>query len=72
MLNVDGWTDGRMNGRKLARLCLPAKAGATKSKFDFTANFLVTNRVVITRVDCNLRRANAQRAHDVKMTSYKC
>ena len=30
MLNVDGWTDGRMNGRKLARLCLPAKAGATK------------------------------------------
>ena len=35
MLNVDGWTDGRMdertNRRKLARLCLPAKAGATKS-----------------------------------------
>ena len=39
MLNVDGWTDGwtdertdeRMNGRKLARLCLPAKAGATKT-----------------------------------------
>ena len=38
MLNVDGWTDGQMdertngwkNGRKLARLCLPAKAGATK------------------------------------------
>ena len=34
MLNVDGWTDGRTNertnGRKLARLCLPAKAGATK------------------------------------------
>ena len=34
MLNVDGWTDGRQdertNGRKLARLCLPAKAGATK------------------------------------------
>ena len=29
MLNVDGWTDGRTNGRKLARLCLPAKAGAT-------------------------------------------
>ena len=32
MLNVDGWTDGRTNGRKLARLCLPAKAGATISK----------------------------------------
>ena len=43
MLNVDGWTDGRTdeptnvrtdertNGRKLARLCLPAKAGATKT-----------------------------------------
>ena len=31
MLNVDGWTDGRTNRRKLARLCLPAKAGATKS-----------------------------------------
>ena len=35
MLNVDGWTDGRTNertnGRKLARLCLPAKAGATKN-----------------------------------------
>ena len=30
MLNVDGWMDGRTNGRKLARLCLPAKAGATK------------------------------------------
>ena len=34
MLNVDGWTDKRTdertNGRKLARLCLPAKAGATK------------------------------------------
>ena len=34
MLNVDGWTDGRTNERtnrwKLARLCLPAKAGATK------------------------------------------
>ena len=35
ILNVDGWTDGRTNGRtyerrKLARLCLPAKAGATK------------------------------------------
>ena len=42
MLNVDGWTDERTNertngrtyertnGRKLARLCLPAKAGATK------------------------------------------
>ena len=34
MLNVDGWTDGRtyerMNVRKLAHLCLPAKAGATK------------------------------------------
>ena len=33
MLNDDGWTDGRAdertNGRKLARLCLPAKAGAT-------------------------------------------
>ena len=29
MINVDGWTDGRTNGRKLARLCLPAKAGAT-------------------------------------------
>ena len=32
MLNVDGWTDERTNGRKLARLCLPAKAGATKSE----------------------------------------
>ena len=32
MLNVDGWTDGWMNGRKLAHLCLPAKAGATKMK----------------------------------------
>ena len=44
MLNVDGWTDGRtyermnvrtderMNGRKLAHLGLPAKAGATKSR----------------------------------------
>ena len=35
MLNVDGWmdgrTDGQTNGRKLARLCLPAKAGATKT-----------------------------------------
>ena len=43
MLNVDGWTDGwtyermnvrtdaRTNGQKLARLCLPAKAGATKT-----------------------------------------
>ena len=43
MLNVDGWTDGRTyermnvrtdectNGRKLARLCHPAKAGATKN-----------------------------------------
>ena len=31
MLNVDGWTDERTNGRKLACLCLPAKAGATKS-----------------------------------------
>ena len=30
MLNVVGWTDGRTNGRKLARLFLPAKAGATK------------------------------------------
>ena len=30
MLNVDGWT----NGRKLARLCLPAKAGATKMDGD--------------------------------------
>ena len=30
MLNVDWWTDGRTNGWKLARLCLPAKAGATK------------------------------------------
>ena len=37
MLNVDGWTDGQTDGRtnertnvrKLARLCLPAKAGAT-------------------------------------------
>ena len=45
MLNVDGWTDGRTyewmnvrkdrhtNGRKLARLCLPAKADATKNVF---------------------------------------
>ena len=41
MLNVDGRTDGRTNGRtyertngrKLARLCLPAKAGATKTCF---------------------------------------
>ena len=36
MLNVDGWTDGRTNertnGRKLARLCLPAKAVATKMR----------------------------------------
>ena len=40
MLNVDGWTDvrtdegtnERTNGRKLARLCLPAKAGGTKNK----------------------------------------
>ena len=32
MLNVDGWTDGRTNGRKLACLCLPAKAGATKTQ----------------------------------------
>ena len=35
MLNVYGWTDGRTdvrtNVRKLARLCLPAKAGATKT-----------------------------------------
>ena len=30
MLNVDGRTYERTNGRKLARLCLPAKAGATK------------------------------------------
>ena len=30
MLNVDGLTDGRTNGRKPVRLCLPAKAGATK------------------------------------------
>ena len=27
---TDGWMDERTNGRKLARLCLPAKAGATK------------------------------------------
>ena len=33
MLNVDGWTDERTNGQKLARLCLPAKAGATKMYF---------------------------------------
>ena len=26
---TDGWTDGRTNIRKLARLCLPAKADAT-------------------------------------------
>ena len=30
MLNVDRWTDRRTNGRTLACLCLPAKAGATK------------------------------------------
>ena len=30
MLNVDGWTDECMNWRKLACLCLPAKAGVTK------------------------------------------
>ena len=29
MLNVDGWTDEHTNEQKLARLCLPAKAGAT-------------------------------------------
>ena len=45
MLNADGWTDGqtcertnvqmdeRTNGRKLACLCLPAKAGATKMRY---------------------------------------
>ena len=34
MLNVDGWMDGRTYERtnKLARLCLPAKAGVTKIK----------------------------------------
>ena len=45
MLNVDGWTDGRTNertnGRKLARLCLPAKAGATKrEQHEFLFAFL--------------------------------
>ena len=44
MLNVDGWTDGqaneRTNVRKLARLCLPAKAGATKMyKFVFASSY---------------------------------
>ena len=29
---TDGRTDKRTNGRKLARLCLPAKAGATKMR----------------------------------------
>ena len=43
MLNVDGWTDGRTNGertngRKLARLCLPAKAGATKICAEFNVD----------------------------------
>ena len=33
MLNVDGWTYEHMNVRKLARLCLPAKADATKNDF---------------------------------------
>ena len=33
MLIVDGWTDGHTNGRKLACLCLPAKAGATVNAF---------------------------------------
>ena len=46
MLNVDGWTVGRTdgrtnertNGRKLARLCLPAKAGATKRGITLSKN----------------------------------
>ena len=50
MLNVDGWTDGRTNGwtyertnvRKLARLCLPAKAGATKSRSSLKLNIGLT------------------------------
>ena len=41
MLNVDGWTDGRTDGRKLARLCLPAKAGATKTYINMTYHFSV-------------------------------
>ena len=43
MLNVDGWTDGqtyeRTNGWKLACLCLPANAGATKSMKVLTGEF---------------------------------
>ena len=61
MLNVDGWTDGRTNvrtdertnertyertnGRKLARLCLPAKAGATIIRpYKNTASVFLTLR----------------------------
>ena len=55
MLNVDGWTDGRTNGRtyertngrKLARLCLPAKAGATKNE---KAHIFSTKNVAVFQI----------------------
>ena len=47
MLNVDGWTDGQTNewtnGRKLADLCLPAKAGATKIHKRLYKLFIIIN-----------------------------
>ena len=49
MLNVDGWTDERMNGWKLARLCLPAKAGATKTPFGLPKSGLINEVVLIWR-----------------------
>ena len=52
MLNVDGWTDGRTNertnGRKLARLCLPAKAAATKS----SSSLKIEHRVDLNSSSC--------------------
>ena len=71
MLNVDGWTDGRTdertNGRKLARLCLPAKADATK---DFYLNlYIVTHTkycMVLQKWSCKYINK-----HDVTITSIK-
>ena len=46
---TDGRTDERTNGRKLARLCLPAKAGATKTGYNMNAirqtAFLLVNPI---------------------------
>ena len=42
---TDGRTNGRTNRRKLARLCLPAKAGATKSKNQELSALFMTHRI---------------------------